>query len=55
VHADATVALPILATALARSSPALAAKRRRPDIDPSQKDMLVDGAPISSDRFEETE
>jgi hypothetical protein len=55
VHADATVALPILATALARSSAELARKRNRPDIDPSQREMLVEGHPISRETFEETE
>src|SRR6187431_828910 len=43
VHADATIALPILATALARSSSALAAKRNKPKIDPSGREMLIDG------------
>jgi deoxyhypusine synthase len=55
VHADATIALPILATALARSSADLAKSRKRPAFDPSQREMLVDGDPISSERFQETE
>jgi deoxyhypusine synthase len=55
VHADATIALPILATALARSSSALAAKRSRPNIDPSQREMLIDGKSVSSEAFQETE
>jgi deoxyhypusine synthase len=54
VHADATVALPILVTALARSAAGVAAARRRPNIDPGHREMLVDGLPISRDRFEET-
>ena len=55
VHADATIALPILATALARSSSALAKKRSRPDIDPSRREMVIDGVAISCETFEETE
>src|SRR5918994_4475965 len=55
VHADATLALPILATALARSSCGLAAKRSKPNMDPSQRDMLIDGKAISREAFEETE
>jgi deoxyhypusine synthase len=55
VHADATIALPILATALARSSAALAAKRSRPNIDPSQREMQIDGKSVSREAFQETE
>src|SRR5687767_172583 len=55
VHADATIALPILATALARSSSALAAKRSRPNIDPSQREMQIDGKSVSREAFQETE
>ena len=55
VHADATVALPILATALARSSSDLAKARKKPAIDPSQREMRIDGASVSRDVFQETE
>jgi deoxyhypusine synthase len=55
VHADATIVLPILATALARSSSGQAAARKRPQFDPSTREMLVEGKPISRDSFEETE
>jgi deoxyhypusine synthase len=55
VHADATIALPILATALARSSSAVAAKRSRPNIDPSQREMQIDGKSVSCEAFQETE
>ena len=55
VHADATIALPILVTALARSSATLVTARKKLDADPSTRAMLVNGQPISSDRFEETE
>jgi deoxyhypusine synthase len=53
VHADATIALPILATALATSSAARAQIRRRPAFDPRGRDMLVEGRSISRDVFEE--
>jgi deoxyhypusine synthase len=53
VHADATIVLPILATALAHSSADLAKRRKRPAFDPARREMLVDGAAISSDLFEE--
>jgi deoxyhypusine synthase len=54
VHADATIALPILATALASSSADRAARRKRPHFDPGKRDMLVEGTPISREAFEET-
>jgi deoxyhypusine synthase len=53
VHADATIALPILATALANSSSDRAKQRTRPNFDPGRRDMFVEGAPISRDTFEE--
>jgi deoxyhypusine synthase len=53
VHADATIALPILATALASSSAARVKSRRRPNFDPGRRDMLVEGKPISRDAFED--
>src|SRR5687768_5202208 len=55
VHADATLALPILATALARSSAGLARDRKRPAIDPSGRHLLIDGKTASREQFEETE
>ena len=54
VHADATVALPILVTALARSSLRQAAARTRPTFAPGGREMLVDGTPISRDTFQES-
>lgn len=53
VHADATIALPILATALARSSSDLVSRRKRPVIDPGQREMTIDGKTISRDTFQE--
>jgi deoxyhypusine synthase len=52
VQADATIALPILATALATSSASLAATRVKPEFT-LEKTMTVDGLPVSSERFEE--
>jgi deoxyhypusine synthase len=51
VQADATIALPILATALASSSAALLAKRTRPMFDLAARPMTIDGASVPSDRF----
>ena len=55
VHADATLALPILVTALARSSSARAAERDRPAIDPRGRHMVVDGRPLPGERYQESE
>lgn len=54
VHADATIALPILATALAHSSLRQAGARKRPTFDPGGREMLIDGKPISRETFEES-
>jgi len=52
VQADATIALPLLATALAHLDPALLDKRRRPVFTLASPIMTIDGQPLSSDRFE---
>jgi deoxyhypusine synthase len=53
VHADVTVVLPVLVTALATSAaPALAA-RRPLAFDPSGAEMLVEGRPLPRSHFEE--
>src|SRR5881275_2959728 len=49
VQADATIALPILATALATSSAAFAATRVKPEFT-MDKIMTVDGLPVPSER-----
>ena len=51
VQADATIALPILATALAKSARPLLAKRRKPIFDLAARPMTIDGAAVASDRF----
>jgi len=53
VHADVTIALPLLATALARSAGERAAARPRPVFDLERRVMLVDGVPVARDAFEE--
>jgi len=54
VHADATIALPVLASALAVSAPPLLAKRRKPVFTLASRVMTVDGRSLSAERFEET-
>src|SRR5262249_27523396 len=53
VQADATVALPILAAALATSAGKLVSKRKKPVFDMSQRVMTIDGKAVPSERFEE--
>jgi deoxyhypusine synthase len=53
VHADATIALPILASALATSAQALVVRRKAPTFDLVSRLMRVDGQIVSCDRFEE--
>ncbi len=52
VQADATVALPMLATALAGSAKSILAARRKPTFT-LERTMTIDGQPVPSDRFEE--
>ena len=53
VQADATIALPLLASALAVSAPAVLAHRKRPEFTLASRVMTVDGQTVPSDRFEE--
>src|SRR5262245_7637774 len=53
VQADATIALPVLVSALATSARKLVAKRRKPVFNMTKRPMTVDGKPVRSDRFEE--
>ena len=55
VQADATIALPILASALASSSGSLLARRTTPVFNLAARVMTVDGQTVPSDRFEERE
>jgi deoxyhypusine synthase len=51
VQADATIALPLLATALATSSAGLVAKRKKPVFTMEPGPMTVDGRTVPSERF----
>jgi deoxyhypusine synthase len=53
VHADATIALPIIASALASTSAALVARRKAPAFELAGRAMAVDGQVVHHDRFEE--
>lgn len=53
VHADVSIALPVLASALASSARETLAARTPPRFDPSGPIMCVDGHPLPADRFEE--
>jgi deoxyhypusine synthase len=53
VQADASIALPLLASALAISSPHIAAERRKPSFTLASRVMTIDGQPVPNDRFEE--
>jgi deoxyhypusine synthase len=55
VHADATVAMPLLATALATTSAALAQQRARRQFDPGGRVMSMDGRPLPDGRYEARE
>ena len=55
VHADATVALPLLVSALATTAGDRLEKRPRPDFDVSGPAISVDGRPLPSGRYEERE
>ena len=53
VQADATVALPILACALAASAPPVLAKRKAPVFVLASRVMTIDGQTVPTDRFED--
>jgi deoxyhypusine synthase len=53
VQADATIALPILASALVRTAPPLLARRTPPEFSLAAQLMTVDGQTVRHDRFEE--
>jgi deoxyhypusine synthase len=52
VHADATIALPLLASALATTAVEAAGRRRRPAFELDGPVIAVDGVPVPRDRFE---
>jgi deoxyhypusine synthase len=53
VQADATVALPLLASALASTGPELLARRQPPAFALADRTMTVDGQALPSDHFED--
>src|SRR5947208_3285526 len=53
VLADATIALPLLASALATTAPPLLARRKPPVFTLASRVMTIDGLTVPSDRFEE--
>jgi deoxyhypusine synthase len=52
VQADATIALPLLASALATSARSLLAARRKPEFTLASRVMTVDGQTVPTERFE---
>jgi deoxyhypusine synthase len=52
VQADATIALPLLTSALAATAPALLARRRAPRFALGSRLMTIDGLTVPHDRFE---
>jgi deoxyhypusine synthase len=53
VHADVTLALPILVTALESTVQDGLARRKRPEFDPSSRQLVVNGQPIPENRYQE--
>jgi deoxyhypusine synthase len=53
VLADATIALPLLASALTAIEPHVLARRKRPVFTLTSTVMTIDGQPVPNDRFEE--
>ncbi len=53
VQADATIALPILVSALATTAPPMLARRKAPLFTLASRVMTIDGQPVPHDHFEE--
>jgi deoxyhypusine synthase len=53
VQADATIALPVLVSALASTAPPILARRRAPVFTLASRVMTIDGQTVPNDRFEE--
>jgi deoxyhypusine synthase len=53
VHADATIAAPLLVAALATTCEERLRSRARPTFDPSGRVLVVDGCPLPDSRYEE--
>jgi deoxyhypusine synthase len=54
VQTDVTVALPMLVSALDTAARELAGKRKRPEFDPSGRQLGVNGQPLPEQRFQES-
>jgi deoxyhypusine synthase len=53
VYADVTLALPLLSTALDTTAREIAARRKRPEFDPSQRVLVMNGHPLPEFRYQE--
>ncbi len=53
VQADVTIALPLLVTALEDAARELAGKRKRPEFDPSGRQLVVNGLALAEHRYQE--
>lgn len=53
VHADATIALPLLVTALETTAHDQAPRRKRPEFDPSGRVMVMNGQPLADGKFQD--
>jgi len=51
VHADVTLALPLLLTALESTGPDITRKRKKPEFDLSGRVLVMNGAPLGDNRF----
>jgi deoxyhypusine synthase len=54
VHGDVTLALPMLVTALETTAKEIAAKRKKPEFDPSGRLMVVNGHTLADNRYQES-
>jgi deoxyhypusine synthase len=54
VHADVTLALPMLVSALETTSHDHATRRKRPDFDPSGRVLVMNGHPLADNRYQES-
>jgi hypothetical protein len=54
VHADVTLALPMLLSALETAAPDIAKRRKRPEFDPSVRIMAMNGQPLGDNQFQES-
>jgi hypothetical protein len=53
VHADVTIALPILVSALETTSHDSAQRRKRVEFDPSGRILVMNGQPLADNKFQE--